>query len=251
MGAETALSGWIVETLRFTVFPGTASTPPGIGTWRELIGEEPQDQISRPRDGLVQESGPHEGGRLTVSSQPTRLDLLFTAGADDPTAASYPSAGPFPDAMAVFMAVADAWMGICPAVRRAAFGAVVVRPVPDLVEGNRRLSELVSALQIDPAAVSDLFFQVNRPRASTVAARETRINRLSKWSVATVHVATVSVAGEEAQLDQHPLGVVLRVEVDVNTAGDSDTQFQGDQLRSVWQELTAMGSEILEKGDIP
>jgi len=130
------------------------------------------------------------------------------------------------------------WLAGCPPLQRLAFGAVLTRPVDDLLTGYRQISDYLPFVQLDPESSSDFSYQINRPRNSTVISG-LRINRFSRWSVARVFASTFDTQ------------IGCRVELDINTAQEFQGELPQEKLPVIIQELVDLGKEIAENGDIP
>src|SRR5712692_10629704 len=70
---------WQAESLRMTAFPSPGSLLGEPPNWWELVtGEPPENRVSQPKVGAVQEQGAFSTGVLTVLSQPGRIDWLLS-----------------------------------------------------------------------------------------------------------------------------------------------------------------------------
>jgi hypothetical protein len=246
---------WLAESLRLTAFP-TAAAPfefaNATGWWQELVGQPPEAHVARPRLSGFQDQGSFAGGSLVLSTQPIRIDwyLAPPAPPEEVQGPDVPSVGSLLESVPLFSEAMNRWLPLAPRIERLAFGAVAVMPVDTREEGYIRLSALLHELRIDPRGSTDLFYQINRPRASRLQIPNLRINRLSKWSVALVQRVTVIVGTDAVQqvTDREPVSV-CRVEIDIST-----TPFPGelpqDQVLALFDELADLGLEIILRGDI-
>ena len=95
-------------------------------------------------------------------------------------------------------------------------------------------------------------YRINHPRDSSSGITDLRVNRLTKWSVALRRGVGFSVG---------PTGVsgvspgqaffACRLDLDINTAVDFQSQLSREQLPQIFQELVDLGNEIAGEGDIP
>ena len=69
---------WQTELLRVTAFlrPGVQIKEPIW--WSEVVGQQPEARMSRPPMGAYQDEGVHEGRKLILQVQPSRVDWIFT-----------------------------------------------------------------------------------------------------------------------------------------------------------------------------
>jgi hypothetical protein len=143
------------------------------------------------------------------------------------------------------------WLGHCPPLVRLAFGVVVFEPVGDRVEGYRRLGEHLPGIHLDPDGSYDFFYQINRPRNSTVV-ETLKINRLSRWSVSRFVPIRLMIAPPSIQ--SAPVGAqqeACRIELDINTAAEFAGELPGARLAQLFEELKNLAVEIATRGDIP
>lgn len=184
-------------------------------------------------------------------SQPGRVDWALEAMEDGSLKTSELSAtGAMSDATpGPFMGIVKNWLNESPPSNRLAFGSVLEMRTVDERTGCEKIQPYLHSIKMNPQGISDFFYQINRPRESTVRSG-IRINRLSRWSVSllgtigvtidpAVPKATTSLQGQYA----------CRLELDINTAPLSDA-ISRDDAHKVFQELVAFGKEIANKGDV-
>jgi len=253
-GPLQGVDKWEAERLRATAFILPGADVSGMPSWwAKAVGEEPDEVLTRPRAGQMQQVGAFEGKRLALVAQPGRVDwnLLATMGTPDESVAGLLTLGPFSATLGPFLNVVRRWLGVCPPVRRLAFGSVLVRPVADLQTGYTELSQFLPKFVLDQTDSSDFLYQINRPRMST-SGIELKLNRLTKWSVMQAGFIEVAVGGAVgASLASGPLQFACRLELDISTAAESTGEIPKDKIRSVFEELVGLGCEIAVQGDIP
>lgn len=237
---------WQAESLRLTAFPSPDARIGQSNWWTELFKEQPEDKTEKPREGLVQEQGPFEGGKILLGIQPFRIDWLFTPADEERVI------GPFSQALETFLAPMRRWLHLSPSLIRIAFGAVLVSPTDSRESGYRKISPLLPSVKIDSEGSSDLLYQINRSRNSQTGLAGLRINRLSKWSVTAWGLSTIRFGpkGQPMDLIQSQQSFGCRLELDMNTAQDFESALPHDALGRVFQELVDLGIEIAQKGDI-
>ena len=222
--------------------------------WTDLVGEPSENRIAQPRRGGQHEEGPFEGGKLVLRVEPTRIDWLFTPiGQREPELEGIPPVGPFPHLLDAFLRVMRRWFELetCPPVQRLAFGAILLQRVEDRQTGYRQIAAYLPSIQLDPEGSSDFSYQINRPRESASGVSGLRINRLSKWSVASWLSQELSIRPESVRHSRGQPFFACRLEVDVNTAQDFQDELSRAQLPRIFQELVDLGQEIVNRGDIP
>lgn len=245
---------WLVQSLRCTAFPAPSASEPSETWWSELIGEEPEVRIDRPKSGERREEGPFGKGRLSLIQGLGRIDWRLSPKPLSGPEEDVPTAvGRMPDVLEAFSEVISKWLALstCPRMQRLAFGAVLILPVEDRASGYRILDSLLPAVELDPESSSDFSYQINRCRHSNVC--DVEVNRLSKWSVvAWMYTALQPDSDEGARVmassrPQH----ACRLEVDVNTVSAFEGQFTVEKARELWDELKALATEIATEGDKP
>jgi hypothetical protein len=244
----------LTESLRLTAFLAP-NAPLGEPTWwSDLTGNQPETKTSKPALNELQAVGTFQDQTLLLSVQLGRVDWLLTPKAsqafEDPH--QILSIGQFPGALDLFEPLMLRWLAMPVPTIRLAFGAILLEPVETAVAGYRRLAELLPSVRIDPEGSQDFFYQINRPRLSSVV-KGLRLNRLSKWNVVSFQRFQLGVSLPAPQLIQSTSGGKLtacRIEVDVSTPGESADELAQKNRGEVFRELVKVGSEIAIRGDI-
>lgn len=252
MPTRAPLSAWQIESFRVTVFP-TSPLPEGTGKewWGKLTGELPEEQLSRPKQGIRQEEGSFEGGRLIFTDQSVRIDwqLRFM---NIPPAEEKLSLGVFPDGLDSFLKLMSTWLTFetLPPIGRLAFGANILLPVVNHDAAYRQLSAYLTDFHVPEGDVSDFLYQINRPRKSLSNISAMNINRLSKWSAIRLTLKA-GVPGAESPPMQLEEKYFCRLELDLNTSLEWKEEIPRSQLLPIFEELVQLGKEIIEEGDKP
>jgi hypothetical protein len=244
------------ESLRLTAFLPPNERVREPTWWSDLTGAQPENRVSRPGTGELQDVGPFENRVLVLSHQPGRVDWVLTLPAptpdDDPTEAR--SIGFFPEILNVFLPLMSRWLEKSPPVVRIAFGAVLLEPVPDKPSGYRRLSEFLQTVRIDPEGSEDFLYQINRPRTSALRIDNLVINRLSKWSVSLYQRLGLGFGLPSLQAIQSFSSAPLyacRIELDISTPAVSTGELTHGRLVELYRELVDLAVEITVSGDVP
>ncbi len=259
MAHETAIrvasaSELQTESLRLTAFLAPSVQVSELvepNWWSDLVGAQPETKTSKPGRGELQEAGPVGDRTLVLSVQPVRVDWFLTPRYEGSVPPETRWAGRFADTLGVFDALMTRWLGMCPALSRLAFGAVVFEPVRDKVAGYRRLAEYLPAVRLDPEGSYDFFYQINRPRNST-AIDGLRINRLSRWSVAQFVQLRFTFSRQSIQ--SAPAGEgeqACRIELDISTAPEFASELPRPSLPQIFEELKTLATELAAQGDVP
>jgi len=248
-GSTPPFDAWQVESMRVTAFPAEVVPLVRLSWWDDVVGSPPEIVISRPKTGQYQAQGDFEGRRLALQIQPGRIEWRTTpvpkAAEDDILLL-----GPLPEVLISLSKVVAAWLPQAPALVRLTFGVVVVQPVENVRTGYALLQKYLPCVRLDlDAAVSDFLFQINRPRPSTTHVGF-RMNRLTKWSVQIAQRVIVTL--ETGGIATRTLGeqTACRLELDINTAPDIETPLPAEQLGALLRELSDLGREIAQRGDV-
>lgn len=235
-------SGWEIQQLRATAFTLTPPSPTEPEDWwLQATGQQAEDIQSRPREGVLQQNGEFKESRLSLNSQPDRVDWLLG------------DQSPMPDireaADSFFMLVLD-WLEQYHPTNRLAFGAILTKSVSDRKEGYEKIAPLIPSVKLDPHNSSDFFYQINRPRISTIIP-SVKINRLCKWSVVQFGVIQIEVNLENptSRIVPEQSLQACRLELDINTSPENKDQI--DHPEKIFQEMVDWGNEISEEGDVP
>jgi len=252
-GSLPPVDVWQVETMRVTVFPSEVVTTDPASWWDDVVGFPPETVVARPKIGQFQARGDFEGRQLALQIQPGRVEWVVgpLAKAIEEEDSGLTSLGPFPEVLNSLSKVVVPWLPKAPALQRFAFGAILMQPVDSVRAGYTLLQKYLGSVRLDPDSSSDFFYQINRPRPSRTAIAALRLNRLTKWSVQVIRRMTMTI-GAEGTTATRALGedAACRLELDINTAPDFTGVLPVEQLGALLQELTDLGREIAQRGDI-
>ena len=247
------MNNWQAENLRLTTFHRASSINlQSPDWWQRVTSSEPDQQISRPRDALVQQSGRFAGHQLMANARPDRVDWILHS-VPDPTSSSLstePILGPMSQAFGSFQTVYDAWLKKSEPIIRLAFGAVLLQNVANLRMAYEKLDILLPAVDLKDVYTPDFLYQINRPEESTVV-NGLRINKISKWSVAqSGSIAIALGSGGPIDVSMSPVGIACRLELDINTAAESTREFDTSEAHQLFDELLSFVDAIASKGDV-
>lgn len=250
------LSAWHAESLRLTAFPITATPLKDSNWWTELMGEPAETKTAQPKLDRRTEQGLFSGAKLVNQVQPNRIDWLIQLADHESGPIGFPTIGPFLEVIEPFVELMLRWFNLktCPELKRLAFGPILVHPVDSHAAGYRQLSAYLPNVKLDPEGSSDFLYQINRVRDSTSKIDGLRINRLSKWSVATVQTIGFFVgpiSDISISMDKVGLFRACRLDLDINTAAEFTGPLPKKQLSLIFQELVDLAKEIAVEGDIP
>ncbi len=244
---------WASQSWRLTAFLSSVAPPSEQDWWTRIIGQEPDTRSASPKQGLRQEQGAYSNGTLILSTQPGRVDWLYSSEVpgDAPTSDDRRTLGPVAESLERFRAVALPWLMDSPHIVRLAVGAVLQRPAIGRDDAYRLIMEMVPGLRLDSPGCSDFVYQINRPRPSKTVP-ERAINRLSKWSANAVQVVQfdMMLADPSIHLISQPT-FSAQLELDLSTSAPEKSDLELADLPPLFEELVTLGLEIAVSGDIP
>ncbi|MHB0980544.1 MAG: hypothetical protein ACYC5Q_10845 [Thermoleophilia bacterium] len=244
---------WWAESLRVTTFVQPIAGHPQEAWWAGVAGVQPEAITKQPRLGILQMEGVFEHCRLVLRTELGRVDwLLFPLDPADETLESVPFIGGFMETSDLFRRLLTPWFtdAGCPPASRVAFAGTLVSPVMSLADGYARLAcYLGDSVKLDAEGSQDFLYQVNRRRAIDLDGRTCWVNRLSKWSVATLTTMRPDLSGSSIV---SPLArYFARLEFDTNTEPGAIEDANGVQQARILAKLVEMASEVAREGDVP
>ncbi|MBW7990283.1 MAG: hypothetical protein FVQ84_09750 [Planctomycetes bacterium] len=247
------ISDWQVQVLRCTAFYAPDQQFDISGWWAEMVGDLPETETKRVKEGLRIEEGPYKEGKLTLAKSPIAVDLRFQLGEQLPDEVNgVPTIGNFEEKCLEYIDLVKNKlfkMATFPLITRLAFGSIINLPSKDHKTGYTQLSEYIRGIQIDPNS-SDFLYQINRRRASNTRIEGLDINRLSKWSLAKYQAIITSFGGGKTKATENAPRYACRLEIDISTGQEFTDLLPKENLGDIYDELVDMGKEIISRGDI-
>lgn len=225
-----------------------------VNWWEEIVGEAPEKRDERPRVGESHSTGTYAGGELVMSLSPVRIDWNWNKLLTDDVSDAIPVIGPLPEAIETFKNAMKKWIDYQIPTRRLAFGAVLIQPVENAVDGYKRIQEYVESVKLDIDHMSEFLYQINRSRPSTTAVADLVINRLTQWSIMefrpiSIH-GVLGSTGDQSVTSFGDSHQAFRLGLDINTKPGNVDELPPDKMSDIFSELVEMGLEIAEKGDV-
>ena len=235
---------WMVLHLRFTTFVHKRSLSETMEDdwWEALTEDKPIEESKNYQDEVKQQKGIFGKYNLIISSRTDRIDLILSGEKifSPPNANKIQSLN---STLEPFVDVVSLWLNICPLTTSLAFGASLIMPVGDEDASRGKILQFLPDLHLDPSKISDLAYQINRPRDSK-SLPNVQINRRSSWSTPRANIIRiVEDTPERIQL-------VCKLDLDINTAHIIDG-IPKSCTCFIFQELVKLGHEIAEDGDLP
>lgn len=250
-----SIEAWEAESLRFTAFPIPASPIEDVRWWQSIVGQPPEVEVKRPREGGIRAEGSFEVGKLILETLPFRIDLRLIPSTEvSATTPGFATIGKFNETLVPFTKVINKWLSLdsCPETQRIAFGAVLLASVDSRESGYRQLAAYLPSVDIDAEHSIDLLYQINRPRKSTTKISNLTINRLSKWSVAVIFGGDFFVESAQLSYREKPQKhVACRLDLDISTNVGQREPLPRDRIPSILLEFMDVAKEIVIEGDIP
>ncbi|MGH7842840.1 MAG: hypothetical protein ACREQT_15160 [Candidatus Binataceae bacterium] len=213
----------------------------------------PETEVTQRAMKVLRQEGDYEGGKLLLLSQPDRVDWVWHATDNPELVQEVSTLGSFRETIPKFQSLLEKWLSASPSALRLALGAELVLPVDSVAGGYERLKHYLPGLRLNSVNSSDLIYRINRSRQSK-AKPNLKLNRLSTWGVIQGTVLSFLVSGPAGlgpSLAVPPsLRPACRLELDINTAPESQVDLQSDDIRVLLQEFMELASEFTELGDV-
>ena len=242
---------WEAESLRITVF--TAGHPTEAPVTLEQISGSPADEVvEQPKAGIRSESAEFDGGKLFLTRQPGRIDLVLgVTPSSGSQASAFANVGAYENAREEFHKLGATLLRASGPVSRLAYGPILLRPVADRETGYYKLAEMLPSVKVDAENSLDMLWQVNRPRMSK-SFENVKINRLTKWSVVRLQLLAIHFSDSPGpELTSAPdTANAVRLELDINTSPGAPV-LQQEQVIQLLSEFFTLADEIAEHGDVP
>ena len=240
---------WLVLQLRSTTFVQKRSLSETMedNWWEMLTEDKPKEEHRDYANEVKQQIGTFAKYNLFIYSQTDRIDLILS-GKPIPSSDAK-SISSLSSTLEPFLDVVFLWLNICPLITRLAFGASLIMQVSDEDAGRKKLLEFLPDLHLNSSEISDLIYQINRPRDSE-SWPNVKINRLSQWSMPQANVIRTTEGALETQLSSEQKQYVCKLDFNINTAYTKDSIPKCNTC-SLFQELVKLGREIAEDGDLP
>ena len=237
--------------LRFTlIFEMNVDAKVEEAWWPLAMDKLPDKDNSDRKAGVRFEEGPGFGGRVVLSRTPSRFDWVILP-AEGPETAERLTVMPDVDLTQTLndgLGGMLKWLPRAPYARRLAVGSSLLVIVPDQKTAIGVLAaQMRDCLQLDPETCSEFHYQINRHRISG-AVESLRINRLAKWSLATLTRMTGTVGAPAPDAVQQ-LSLAAGLDLDLNTAPEYPGSFDPESAERVFRELVSFAVEIADKGD--
>lgn len=249
---HTPLADWQALLVRCIAFPDPTLPIASEHWWSEVVGEPSETRIAEPRRGTTMEKGSlGSEQQLVLNLNPNRIEWAYLPIETPLLTNEITTLGDYSKAINDFSAdIVMRWFALesCPRLVRLAFAATLIIPVKDSTEGYGRLGEILK-FDFNWEGSSDFLFQINRPRISTTGVPNLWINRLCKWSNAVIQNMRLDITNAPSLVTMPGIPAVT-LDLDINTAIDSEVELTRDNLPSVYDELVTLAMEIAVEGDI-
>jgi hypothetical protein len=246
------LSEWNIQVARLTLF--VSGQLDGGTFWREAVGQEPENDDNRPRQGMRRQSGKVDGESLELRIFPGRLDWLMLPQVT-PNQLPPDHFGSLPEKRVAFDTLMERWLSGQKNLQatRVAFGLGSLLSVPDRQAVYGRLAPLIPSLRLEPDTWKEFTYQINRPIKSNFD-RELEINRLTTWGSIEFRDMEGGVNVVSAALTLQHFGsprLYARCECDVSTPAERTDPFAAESLITIYRELRDLAVENVERGELP
>lgn len=245
---------WKPALFRVTLFTKPMPSIAHTDWWKTVTNHDPESTKSQFHGSVHTAEGVFEGGQLTLQTHPQRIDWVYSIlPSPDEIIVNMPTLGDFDSQVNLFTRNLNPWFSMVDQLEfsRLAFGAELFQGVKTPIEGYESLTSFLNlGVKID-SDTSDFVYQINRKRKSNGSIADLIINRLSKWSVATLQVQIQDsvLAVQDSILNLTPV-YANRLELDINTSPEFQNPIYANQVSTLIQEMISLGREIAKNGDV-
>jgi hypothetical protein len=247
-GRLPVASAWQLQVVRLIAFP---DKPPALleqNWWKDLVIETPQDFVSTRKVGFHDDRGSiQERVLLSLTLDLNRVVWEARPHALVDKSGNYPTFdGQFRQSISWFGNLMNGWLTTsCPPLFRLAFSAKLLRLAANAKEAYEVLAAHLPTVNLD-SNPNDFLLQINRRKEKSGVVADLSINRVSTWSKLNVEIVI-----EPGKPFRWPDRCYSSVELDVNSAPERTEILPRTKLPQLFEELTSLGVEIAERGDIP
>lgn len=255
-GDDLPNGDWLVQSLRLSAFQAESKVEgEPMQWWNTVTASQPENVNYRPQEEQTHLNGAWLNGKLSLNVHPLRIDWNYEAVNTPPQGQTDipPNLGPIEKATTEFNSALETWLERSEALARLAFGAILISPADNLVEGNEKLLSLLDSVSFDPVNSRDFFYRINHRKTSETELDQLKINRISNWSVMQI-TRFIGQSSPELQKPQtmQPIGdtrYTARLELDINTDPEYSNPLPKNILVSLFRELANEGIKIAKEGE--
>lgn len=238
---------WQAENLRLTVFVD-GPVKGSEAEWTTLTGQEEAELRQNVPAGRVY-AGEYGPGRLTLSFQGSRIDIVLTQNQSTEIVNGLPSFGNFEDAFPAFVETALGWLESTGySIIRIAFGGAVLQATKGFEDTNRILATYVRSAKIEDR-VKDFLLRTNWPTKSKVTGDE--LNRITSFGAMRILSGQVRMGPENGEVALDDPIYAARLEIDHSTDATNVTPIERALLIPIFKELISLAHENVESGECP
>lgn len=238
------INSWKLESIRLSLFLADQLSDKGEGSWKKLIGQDPEIITTRPQTETYVEDGVFENYRLSFNHNkmsPPRIDWIayqpMMSDSLSELLIGY-------DRIQDFTHLFEHWLkNERLPLFRIGLGAILVQPTSNHRTAYETLSHYLPNIKFDLDKWSDFTFQVNN-KSDSKEKKGLKINQISRWNAIVGQKIAFSSESEPIINESY----FCRLELDVNTAADNKEQFSSEEVLSIFQELQTIAHEYACNG---
>lgn len=244
---------WEASILRVALFP-TQAVSRELDVFTQLVGEAPDSQEDRPKEGVRRQTGTLDDANLLIVTNPLRVDILagtsLALGAT-PTEVSgliaglIPTLGPVNERLDWFSKLILNWIPRWDIpTKRVSFIGQMLAPAENHDDAYRILSEHLQSAKVTPE-MNEFLYRVNW-KVKTDRIPDGYYNRLTTWSAVRFNVNAGSLQATMTRLKE---SYFAQLEVDINTPAERNEPLPCDHLAPIFQDLFTLAIENSETGE--
>lgn len=235
---------WEAQALRLTVFLAEPF-PSDASVWKMLIGEDPESDDYRPREGQRRQVGPWHECSLEVLITNSRIDIVAAPQLVPGKPAM--TIGEFELCLERYVNLIRPWLKTSSIkCTRIAVGAILLSATTSREASYRLLGNLVPSVKYDTKNSREPLYRINRPKKSAALKGET-LNRVTTWGSILARQAVFNEGGVTFQKVEQSYA---RLECDNSTAAERVDAIPVNDLVKAFNELATLIVENATAGEI-
>ena len=247
-----ARTNWHATSLRIVLFTQQAF-PTTSDLFTAFVGEAPDSQEDRPKEGVRRQIGNVDNARLQVTINPVMVDFILTplplTAENIMGDLSSMSLGEFDAELAKLERRVLTWLPKWEtATTRVSLVVQARAPANSNEEAYVILRDNLTSVRVRPGEMTDLFFRVNW-KAKTKTVSEGYFNRLSTWCAINLKAMASTQPSNAGVIIQDRY--FAQMEVDLNTPAERAEPLPREQIPIIYSELFRLAEKIGEGGEGP
>jgi hypothetical protein len=234
---------WASESCRVSLFSGDAIASVEE-VFSEITGETPITFAADRQIGQSTATGPWKTGILQVVAYPGRIDFIY-----GPQVTASPGIilldGAAIECYEDIVGSVNTWVAHQKfSITRVAIGGRCIMTASSVEDAYQLLASQVKLVRFDYPNIKEVGFRANFPIKSTVIP-DLLLNRLSNWSVITLHAGVFNPTG---QVNSLSLSHHCVCDIDFNSDAENNSALQLRDVKKLLEEINKHIKNVLDRG---